>query len=59
MEYPSIYVEEADSTLFDICQEEELLQVEETKNVLMTKKFLERIMKTEKEIENSIKKASK
>ena len=33
--------------------------MEDSKNILMTKKFLERIMKTEQEIENSLKKASK
>lgn len=33
--------------------------MEEAKNILTTKKFLERIMKTEQEIENSLKKASK
>ena len=55
MDYNSIRVEDTDNTtLFDLYQEDEVIQMEETKNVLMTKKLLERIMKTEKEIEDSL-----
>ena len=63
MDCPSIQVEEAVQTpalaLFDIYQDDEALQLEATKNMLLTKKLLERITRTEKEIENSVKKASK
>lgn len=55
MDYTSIRVEDTDNTtLFDLYQDDEVLQMEETKNVIMTKKLLERIMKTEKEIENNL-----
>ena len=60
MDYQNVQIEEADTTLFDYYRDDdELNQVEETKNILMTKKFLERIMKTEHEIEDGLKKASK
>ena len=60
LDYPSIRVEDTEqTTLFDLYSDDEVLQMEETKNVLMTKKLLERIMKTEKEISNNLEKASK